>query len=271
MLGSPATNDLTNMKLKVALTIFISIALASCGGGGSSAPDAQPASVGTNTDIVPVGAYSGTLNGSASPAFQMYVLDDGTFWSPYGVSNANSFQVRGFAQGAGVFRNGSFTSTDEKDFRFSPPDPGVVSGTYTTAHAISGTVTYPDAVVTFSGDTIAASTYTYDTPALLSAIAGSWTISMLNGESANISISNTGMIGGVSASGCNFTGSATPSTSGKNIFNVSLAFGLSPCVLPSQNVKGIGVLTALASGQHQLIIMATDTARAHGTGLFGVR
>jgi hypothetical protein len=42
--------------------------------------------------------------------------------------------------------------------------------------------------------------------------------------------------------------SVTPQPSGKNVFNVPLNFGVSPCALPGQTASGVGVSYPLASG-----------------------
>lgn len=240
--------------------------LSACGGGGGSGAD-TPAAI-----AAAEGVYGGTLTGSTSTAFQILVLENGDFWSMYGTQGASTFGVAGFVQGTGTSSGGSFTSTNSKDFGFVPALAASTSATYDpTARTISGALTATTGVVKFTGGPIAGSLYNYSTAAALSSVSGSWTTTSLTGERVALTISSSGSFTATSALGCNFSGTAVPRASGKNVFNVSLTFGASPCALAGQPATGIAVAYPLASGQTQLIVAVTDSARTVGSAVFGTR
>lgn len=256
-------------------SIFLAVSVTACGGGGGGGGNSNslPSSTTGVVDAVAVGAYSGSITGSTKgTAFQMLVLEDGSFWSLYGTPTSTAFYVGGFVQGTGTFSNGALVSSDARDFGFAPALAASVSGSYTATPSISGKVTYSDGTTTtFNGSPIPNSVFAYNTPAQLSAVTGVWPLSLLNGETANINISNTGVIGGTSSGGCNLTGTVAPRPSGKNVYDVSIKFGAAPCILANQTVTGIGVTYALTSGSQQFIVLLTDASRTNGIGGFGVR
>ena len=249
----------------VASAFACVVVLSACGGGGGDSP---PAANGPSAE----GVYGGTLSGSSSNAFQLLVLENGDFWAMYGTQTSTVFAVAGFIQGSGTSNIGSFTSSNTKDFGFSPAVAGNTSATYNvTAKTISGTVMATAGTVTFNGGPIAGSLYNYNTPASIATVAGAWTTTILTGETANLNIATNGSFTAVSSLGCNFSGTVTPRASGKNVFNVSLTFGATPCALPSQVVTGIAVAYPLASGSTQLVVAVTNSARTAGTAAFGTR
>lgn len=271
--------------LKRIAALATAALLASCGGGGDPGTSPFGAS-GSDSGISPFpssgappaagttaeGAYGGTLTGSPSTAFQLLVLEDGSFWSMYGTATASFFGVAGFVQGTGTSVNGSFTSTSTKDFGFYPAVAGTTNATYnTSARTIVGTVSSSLGTVGFSGGPIADSLYDYSAAANLSTVSGSWVTSSLTGESVAVSISASGAVMGASSLGCNFAGNVAPRSSGKNVFNVTLTFGPAPCELAGQAATGIAVAYPLASGQTQLVVAVTDLSRTAGTAVFGTR
>lgn len=249
----------------ISIVVAISGLITACGGGGGSdpAPTTGPSAE---------GVYGGTLTGSASNAFNLLVLENGDYWSLYGVQGATVFTVAGFVQGTGSSNNGNFSSSNGKDFGFFPAVSGSVNATYNaTAKTISGTTTNSSGSSTFNGGPIAGSLYNYDATATLSTVAGSWTTTSLTGETVTISIAAGGTFTAVSSGGCRFSGTVTPRASGKNVFNTSLTFGAAPCALPNQVATGIAVAYPLASGRTQLIVAVTDSARTVGAAVVGSR
>lgn len=249
----------------VSVVVAISGLIAACGGGGGSdpAPTTGPSAE---------GVYGGTLNGSASNAFNLLVLENGDYWSLYGAQGASAFNVAGFFQGTGSSNNGKFSSSNGKDFGVFPAVSGAVDATYNAAaKTISGTTTSTSGSSTFSGGPITGSLYNYDAAATLSTVAGSWTTTSLTGETVTISIAAGGTFTGVSSGGCRFAGAVAPRASGKNVFNTSLTFGAAPCGLPNQPATGIAVAYPLASGRTQLIVAVTDSARTVGAAVVGSR
>jgi hypothetical protein len=249
--------------------IGLATALAGCGGGGGGGggDSGIPGGSGPSAE----GVYGGTLTGSTSSAFQMLVLENGEYWALYGTSTPSTFFVAGFVQGSGTSNNGTFTSSNAKDFGFAPAVSGSVSATYTATPTITGTVSSNQGNVGFSGGAIAGSLYDYDAAARLSTVAGSWTLTELTGEGVAMTIAANGSFTAVSTEGCNFSGTVAPRASGKNVFNVSLTFGAAPCSLPGTAASGIAVAYPLANGQTQLLVAVTEGTRTYGTAAFGTR
>jgi hypothetical protein len=243
-------------------------ALAACGGGGDGGTGSTTTETASGASAE--GVYGGTLTGSASNTFNLLVLENGQFWSLYGVSSSNSLGVAGFVQGTGVSNNGTFTSSDAKDFGYAPAVPGTVSATYNASTpSISGTASTSKGSVSFSGGAIAGSLYNYNTAASLSTISGSWSLDSLTGETVALTVQANGAFTAVSSQGCHMSGTVTPRASGKNVFDMALAFGASPCLLAGQSASGIALAYPVSSGRTQLVIGAVDSTRTYGTGSFG--
>lgn len=249
----------------VAAAVF-AVALTACGGEGS-ATDAA------NAGGSPEGVYGGTLTGSTSSAFQMVILENGDLWALYGTQGASTLFVRGLIQGAGAWSQGSYTVAQARDFGFQPAVAGRLSGRFddSTAKTISGTASFTGTNITFSGGPIPGSLYRYDTPVSLAATAGSWSLTAISGEVIALNVASDGRFSGASNTGCTLSGTLAPRPSGKNVFNITLTFGPAPCLLAGQGASGIALVAPLATGQSQLIVAATDTARSVGTAAFGVR
>jgi hypothetical protein len=241
--------------------------------GSGSVGAANIANVAVRCGTEPEGVYGGTLTGSTSSAFEMLVLDTGEFWSLYGTQTSTNFVVAGFVQGTGNASNGSFASSNAKDFGFRPAVADTVNASYNkTAKTISGTVSSTVGTVSFSGGPIAGSLYNYDASASLSTVSGSWSTTSTTGETIALSVNSSGALAATSSLGCSFTGTVTPRPSGKNVFNVTLSFGPAPCALSGQTATGIAVAYPLPSGGlTQLIVGVTDSARTLGVAAFGTR
>jgi hypothetical protein len=256
----------TARKMKSVLALVAAASLVACG-GGSDTP-AAPSSTGPSAE----GVWSGALVGSTSNAFELLVLENGEYWGLYGTNASNVFYVNGFLQGSGTSTNGSFTSSNTRDFGFAPAVAGSVTATYNTATpSISGTATSALGSITFSGGAIAGSLYTYSTPASLSTITGAWSLTDLGGEGVSLNVAANGALTANSSGGCTMTGSVLPRPSGKNVFNVALTFGPAPCDLAGQNVSGIAVAYPTATGATELVVAVIDGTRTYGTTAFGTR
>jgi hypothetical protein len=248
------------------LALACATALAACG-GGSGGSDPAP--------FVPTaeGAYTGALTGSTPyKAFQLLVLENGDFWSLYGTQGTSSFNVAGFIQGTGTTGSGSFVSANSKDFGSAPAISVPTNASFdATTKTISGTLAAPTGAVGFSGGPLPASVYNYANPASLATVTGTWAATSLTGEGVNLTVAAGGAFTASSSSGCNFSGTVTPRASGKNVFNVALSFGASPCVLAGQAATGIALAYPLGSGKTQLIVAVTDAGRTVGSALVAVK
>ena len=256
-----------NLKRQfLAVSLLACSLLAGCGGGGGSSTTT------TTSTATAEGVYGGTLSGSTSTAFEALVLENGDIWSLYGTQTASVFSVAGFIQGAGTSNNGSFTSSTTKDFGFAPAVAGSLNASYdATAKTIAGTFSAGGQTATFTGGPIAGSLYDYTAPASLTTVAGPWSTTSATGETITIDVAANGALTAATSSGCNFTGTVTPRPSGKNVFNVSLTFGVAPCALAGQTATGIALAYPLAGGLTQLLVAVVDGTRSYGALAFGTR
>lgn len=256
------------LKTKISLSALLAcVALAGCG-GGSDSPAPAPVVVGPTAE----GVYSGTITGAKSSGFQLLILENGDFWTLYGNQTSSQFLVSAIIQGSGTSNNGSFASSNLKDYGVSPGLAGTLKATYdATAKTISGTVTAGTDTASFSGGPTAGSLYNYNIAASLTNIAGSWATTSTSGEPVNVTIAAVGTFSAVGGSGCKFSGTVTPRASGKNVFDTTMTFGPAPCGLAGQTASGIALSYPLASGKTQLVLAQVDSTRTYGSAAFGTR
>lgn len=245
---------------------MLALALTACGGGGSST---APATAVTNAVVE--GGWSGTS--SSGYTLNTLVLENGSTYVMFGTVSGTTFSIVGFDE-ATVAVSGNSISGAVREYLYNGTTAtGNMTGTATTGTSIAGSTTPTGgAATTFNLTPIATSTYNYGSAANISDVAGSWTGSLLNGTAASITIaSGTGSIADTNL-GCSFTGTATPRSSGKNVFNVSLTFGASPCALPGQTATGIAIDYAISgTALKQLLVAVQDSTKANGTMFFAKR
>lgn len=214
---------------KTLIIASMALALAACGGDGDDPPHPHP-------DTFPAeGLYRG--KSSANQDITALVLDDGTYYVVYEAAPFSPGLVQGTMQAA----HGSFTSSDGKDFSVASRDVAGVSlhGNYATRAHLNGTIRY-----TATGQT-ATFTSTYDrdyerTPSLAT-VAGTYqgqAVARNAVESVAMSISTAGVINGMGASGCRFTGVVRPRSRG-NVYDITVSYGPSPCARPGQPLRGV--------------------------------
>ena len=92
----------------------------------------------------------------------------------------------------------------------------------------------------------------------------------MQGASVRLTVQANGVFAATS-DGCSFSGRLTPRLSGKNVFDMNLRFGPSPCALPGQTATGIAIDFPLGGGQRQLIVAGSTISRDYGTVMFGAR
>jgi hypothetical protein len=234
--------------------------LVACGGGGSS----------TDNPITPVvkaeGAWQGTT--STGYALNVLVLENNEVWAIFGTLINDFFTVYGFDRGTGI-QSGSNLTGSGTEYSF---DGSAVRGAFSMnvvpGVSLNGTVTGAQQVSIST--TPLKTNYDYNSPANIATVAGTWNGQLINGSATSVSISSTGIVSGTNA-GCSFVGTTTPRASGKNVFNVTLTFGRSPCVSPNQSVSGIGIAYPTAKGKTQLMVAVTDAANTSGTIFFAQR
>jgi len=253
------------LKRGISLALLVSGILAGCGGGGGGGGGSSTPAASSPLE----GVYEGPS--SSGKTIDALFLEDGSWWNMYGIPSGSALLVQGVATGTSTGSNGSFTITF-KDY-YAPgttPVSGSGSGTY-TATTLLGTITEGGVNGTFNLTTPLTTNYNYNTPAALASISGSWTGSLLDGESATVSVLTSGTLSGTSSLGCSFTGTATPRPSGKNVFNVSVTFGAAPCSFPNQSMSGIALTYPLGNGTNQLIVGLVDSTQTKASAFFAAR
>ena len=238
------------MKIKMMTITALCAALAACGGGsGDDAGSPPPPTQGPTAE----GYYSGTAtDGTVTADIDMFVLEDGTYYAVFTDADSNFLA---FNQGTAQQGNGSFTASNARIFagrkRFIA-EPRFRDLRGAPVHCGDDGRRRRHVSFSASFDT---SVYNYDTPAVLADITGNWELNLVDGETAPLTISNTGAIAGASSGGCHFSGTVKPRASGKNLFDLAVTFGAAPCALPGQSTKGI-MLSARRGHQHAAPVRA---------------
>jgi hypothetical protein len=254
-------------------TITVSALLGGCGGGGGGKGGGGGSAAEGSASPATANAAQGTYQGTASngSTHDIIVLDNGQYYSIYGYALAGRSIVAGLLQGTGQANNGTFTSTDLKDFDYNARvRPGSLSASYKPGVSFNGSVTGGSRSTTFTGAVHDSSLFNYNTPAKPADIAGDWNTSSLTGSRYALNIAAGGLLTGTGASGCSIKGTATPRGS-KNVFDVALTFGGAPCPMPNQSTTGIAISYVVSSGKRQLILAGVDGPRNNALVLFGDR
>ena len=220
--------------LRHTITLLGIAAALSASGCGSQTPDQTPATTSTNTAE---GLWSGTTN--TNQTLTAAVLDDGTYYFFYSdVLNPN--KIAGVIQGTGTSNNGSFTSTNAKDFGIGVAAlDATLSADSATRQFLNGTITHSGA-----GPVPFTSSYNnaYDTAPTVASLAG-----VYNGQAgssggvraATVTASDHGTFTGIEPeSKCTFTGTVTARTRG-SVFDQSITFGGAACFFLNSTFQGI--------------------------------
>lgn len=252
-------------KAVAAGTVFLSSLLAGCGGGWFEEFSRTPPAVKPSIQ----GLHEGKI--STGDDLTMLVLEKNQFYSFYGTTVNNVFAVKGFFQGNATLNNGSFSSTDLRDFtRDGTVYLGSLSATYTPGVSFNGSVSEGSSTATFTSAPVKSQLYNYDTAATLSNITGAWNLTDLHGTPVSLNVASSGAFTG-SSNGCSFSGTIKTHASGKNIFDMTLTFGTGPCRLSGKTLNGVGIDYAVTNGKKQLVLAGTDNERGSGTTLTGAR
>jgi hypothetical protein len=209
------------------------------------------------------GVFSGTTSDGSS--FQTIILPNDTFYAIYGTTIGNVLYISGMMTGQGASNNGKYTATVTDFTNTGTTFTGSVAASYVASTNISGTVSESgNSNVAFSGTVASTSSFNYGDAALLSDISGAWTGTLMDGSTAIVNIEASGTFSG-SDSGCSFSGSMTPDSSGKNFFDISLTYGASPCLSPNQTQAGIGVDYLLSDGVTHQLLAGVASGTSFGT------
>lgn len=249
------------ITLLVSLLVF---AMSGCtGGGGDSTTTPPSTSLGTAA-----GVWTGTVNTNRTETG--VVLSDGSYWFIYTVQN-NPSLIGGFIQGSGTSSNGVFTSSNARDFNFE--GLGVLSasvnGSYFEKRSLNGSVTYPvlNQTTTFASTYDAAYEQTPSVATVAATYSGPGADTTGSRESANLTVSSSGVISGQTSGGCRFSGTMTPKSTG-NAYAVSATFAATGCRAPSMTITGLGYYK---SDTRRLYVGLTDSGRGLGYLYIGTR
>lgn len=248
------------MNAKLAVLAAATMVLTACGGGGGGGGEVEtptPSPVVKRAD----GLWTGTTgNGRAMNAL---VLDDGNYWVIYSAAN-NSAVVAGAVHGTFTADNGTFKSTDGKDFNFE--GLGIlplssVAATYDPKKTFNGQLNYTTAAgsVTFN----ATYNVAYDKPSTQATVSGSYTgvtATNIGTERVTFTVSSTGALSGSSAGGCSFTGSVMPK-SGVGAYKVSITYRGGACAAGTSTQSGAAYFDTATS---RLFAAGLNSSRSDG-------
>lgn len=218
---------------RIACAATCVVALYGCGGSISG-------SIGQAS--TPEGLFLGTTDTNRRTV--EFVLNTGTYYIFYSVISEPG-TISGVIEGTVSQGSGSYTSDNAVDVNLDGLGvmPAAITGSYSTAQSLSGTVTYA-----LSSDTVNFSELYYPagyqaTPSL-SVLAGTYSGkggTSNGGESQVLSISAAGAVTGSGADGCAYTGTAQALTKG-NGYSISITFGAAPCAYPYAAATGLAYL-----------------------------
>jgi hypothetical protein len=237
------------------------------GGGGGSAGGASVNSTGEAQ-----GVYSGAASGGYT--FSTIILPNDKFYAIYGTVSGNQPLLYGMITGQGTSSNGTYTAS-VNDFSYTGAvKSGSLSVSDLTGASMDVALAENGTMTTFTGTSVLGSVWdygiTFQTPASLSTVFGTWTGTLLDGMTTTLTISSGGSVTG-SGSGCSFTGTVAPDSSSRNFYDVSLTFGGSPCALPNQTATGIGVEYLLSDGVTNQLLAAVTVGNSAGTAFAAER
>jgi hypothetical protein len=254
----------TNAMLRQRIALLgIVLALSASGCGGDQTSDQNPTLPSANTAE---GLWSGTID--TNRTLTTAVLDDGTYYFFYS-SAVNPNQIAGVIQGTGASNNGSFTSSNTKDFGIGVAvQNATISADYAARQVLNGSIAYSGAsTVTFT------SSYngTYDTAPTVASLAGRYTGQAGSSggvETANVIAAPDGTFTGDEPStGCTFTGTVTARTRG-NVFDQRITFGGPLCFFDGSTFQGIVYFDIPTQ---RLLAAAPNNARTDAAIFFGTK
>ena len=182
------------------------------------------------------GLWVGTI--SADRTLTAAVLDDGTYYFFYSAV-AIPLQIAGVIQGTGTSNNGSFTSSDTKDFGIGVAvRDATLSADYAARQFLNGAITYSG-----TGTATFTSSYNpaYNTTPTVASLAGVYNGQLGSSgglQTANVLVQPDGTFTGTGQNGCTFTGKATARARG-NVFDQSITFGGTACLFTGGTFQGI--------------------------------
>lgn len=211
------------MKSALVLTVFSTLLVAACGGGGSDAT-----STGSSTITNARGVWGATTD-TSPPDFPLFVIrGNGDAW----VFNYDAFAL----QGLGVMRvtetGNDLTSSSGKYFSESSGALDFsLSASAIKASSFGGTITFPSLSASATFTSTPRDTQEID----LSAIARSWDV---GDDGLIFTVESSGAFEATNSSGCVISGTITPTGEGLALGTITANSNAS-CRLASESLSGI--------------------------------
>jgi hypothetical protein len=257
-----------------AVAVLSCMLMTGCGGDG----DGRPAFRADRSTAQ--GLYDGTIvyNNLLSFNQQTIVLETGEFFIVYGETLNNTFFVDGMLHGTGQIsaNSNTFYSYDLSDHFFrnnaiNAVFNGRLTASFEPGNFFNGNARQQDSTADFQGAAPQAAVYTYNTAANLNDVIGDWVMIDLLGNQPTMSITAPGSFSGIYPNGCSFSGSLTPRLSGKNVFNMAITFGPTPCTQPNQSFSGVAFDYAPSTQSRTLVMAGLTVSGDQATVLYGIR
>ena len=265
------------MLYRYMCCLGLALALCGCGGGGIWTPPKTTSSASSASSTPSTSAMTQSIEGvyqgttSTGKTLNALVLEDGSWWSIYGIQPSNALSVQGIANGTSSASSGNFNIVFAD---FPAPGASPISGTGSglcTSTNLLGTIVENGVASTFNVTVPLATNYDYNAAANLAPLTGTWSGGLLDGEAAVVNVVASGSFTATSSLGCSATGTLTPRPSGKNVFNSTITFGGSPCVLAGQTASGIALAYPLANGATQIVAGFVTAGNSRATAFFAAR
>ena len=239
---------------KPASALLILVLLTACGGG-----DGDPGGKGPNLSGNPGGASGGLLDveglwtGQSNDGVQtaLVVLEDGSTWGLQRNGSTLKSAIVGKASGGG----GVFSmQASVFNLAYWSPANSTYAGTYTARSSIAATST---------GNAPLALSYksAYESAAALSAVAGNYT---LNGMSKSapaprvtMTLNASGAISFSNWVNCSPTGTVSPRSGGRNVFDLSIRFNDACPLAKNTLVSGVFFVDKSASPAQAYVLAQT--------------
>lgn len=253
----------------LGLTTLVAALMAACGGGGGADTTAAPAVVVANPLV---GGWAGTS--TSGNTVQAIVLEDGRMWAIGGVVSSGVFYVNGLSRTTLQTSGSTLSASDFRSYSFAAGTSatGSLTGSFVAGTSLTATATLVGGAGTATINLAPAPTtsYDYNTTATLAAVAGSWPGSFTN-DTGTLLVAANGTFSATTSAGCRISGAFTPRASGKNVYDVTVAFGAAPCGLPNGSGAGNAIITNLMNGQRQISVAVATPDGANGGVFFGQR
>lgn len=254
----------------------LSVLLSACGGnsGGGGAGASSPSSSLAGGNAIAEGAWhSQQANGDV---LDVLALENGSLYA-LTVATTLGAPLLAFDQGSYTINGDQLVAQQLTHFNeLGSTTSGSVGATVVNGTSITGTATTlgrptPKA---FAVRPLSVSdvSYNYNNPAALATVAGAWVSGTLLQQSTptSFTIDADGVLSG-SNLGCSFNGTVKPRLSGKNVFDVGLTYGTTPCNAPNKTFTGVALSYIASNGKRQFTAALQDSTRAFGTMLYAQR